>query len=328
MSERSGRLVYHNGTFVDEIDARISIYDSALMFGDMVFEMTRSFNKKQFKLKQHIDRLFHGIKILEIPINITPKELENICYETIEKNEHLFLDNDEHRLMINVSRGPLGIYSHLFENGVEPTVIVSDFPLRWTVSSFAKYYEKGINSVITSQRAIPASLMDPKIKNRSRMWYQMANIEASKIKGDDNWALLLDTDGFIAEGTGDNFFIVKDRKIYTPEGRNILRGISRDYIFELAEQLNIECYEKNIEPYDVYLADEAFLTGTPFCILPTTSFNGKEIGNGKMGKITQNLLDKWSQNVDLDIMAQIRSYYVKPEKNNIKQAPSPYQFKG
>ena len=78
----------------------------------------------------------------------------------------------------------------------------------------------------------------------------------------------------------------------------------------------------------MYLADEAFLTGTPFCILPTTSFNGKEIGNGKMGKITQNLLDKWSQNVDLDIMAQIRSYYVKPEKNNIKQAPSPYQFKG
>ena len=160
------------------------------------------------------------------------------------------------------------------------------------------------------------------------MWYQMANIEASKIKGDDNWALLLDTDGFIAEGTGDNFFIIKDRKIYTPEGRNILRGISRDYIFELAEHLNIECYEKNIEPYDVYLADEAFLTGTPFCILPTTSFNGKEIGNGKMGKITQNLLDKWYQNVDLDIMAQIRSYYVKPEKNNIKQAPSPYQFKG
>ena len=154
------------------------------------------------------------------------------------------------------------------------------------------------------------------------------DIEASKIKGDDNWALLLDTDGFIAEGTGDNFFIIKDRKIYTPEGRNILRGISRDYIFELAEQLNIECYEKNIEPYDVYLADEAFLTGTPFCILPTTSFNGKEIGNGKMGKITQNLLDKWSQNVDLDIMAQIRSYYVQPEKNNIKQAPSPYQFKG
>ena len=87
----------------------------------------------------------------------------------------------------------------------------------------------------------------------------------------------------IAEGTGDNFFIIKDNVVITPEGRNILRGISREYIFELCEQLNLKCIEKNIEPYDVYTADEAFMTGTPFCILPVSSLNGEIIGNGKMG---------------------------------------------
>jgi branched-chain amino acid aminotransferase len=93
--------------------------------------------------------------------------------------------------------------------------------------------------------------MDPKIKNRSRLFYQLANIEVSQFKGDNNWALLLDPDGFITEATGANFFIIKNEIIYTPEGRNILRGISRDYIFELAEQLEMKCVEKNIENLDI-----------------------------------------------------------------------------
>jgi len=105
------RFVYINGEFVPEKEAKISIYDSALMFGDMVFEMTRSFNKKQFKLREHLERLFAGIKILRIPLKMTIDELEKVCYQTIEKNDPLFNKTDEHRLMINVSRGPLGIYA-------------------------------------------------------------------------------------------------------------------------------------------------------------------------------------------------------------------------
>ena len=153
----------------------------------------------------------------------------------------------------------------------------------------------------------------------------MANIEVSKFKGKNNWALLLDPDGFITEGTGDNFFIVKNNEIITPEGRNVLRGISRDYIFQLAKELNIPCRESNIEPYDVYNSDEAFMTGTPFCILPTTSLNEIRIGNGKMGKVTNLLLDKWSKNVNLDIKQQIIDYG-KEVSNLNKNAPSPYQF--
>ena len=205
----SGRRIYLNGKFVKENEANISIFDSALMFGDMVFEMTRSFNKKQFKLDEHIERLLYGVKIFEIPLKKTAQEIKDICLKTIEVNEPYFNKTDEHRLMINVSRGPLGIYAPIFDYKLEPTLVVADFPLKWTVSYMGNLYDEGINAVLVSQRAIPAYLMDPKIKNRSRVFYQMANIEASKFNGKNNWALLMGTDGFIAEGSGDNFFIVK-----------------------------------------------------------------------------------------------------------------------
>ena len=323
---KPGRVVYMNGEFVSEQDAKISIFDSALMFGDMVFEMTRSFNKEQFKLREHLKRLYTGIKLLRIPVGLTIEEMERACLETIEKNEPAFDDHDEHRLMINVSRGPLGIYESVFDRKPGPTVVIADFPLKWTVAAMAPLYDTGINAVIPSQRAIPATLMEPKIKNRSRLFYQMANIEVSEVKGDNNWALLLDPDGFITEGTGDNFFIVKNDVIITPEGRNILRGISREYIFELAKELNIPCIEKNIEPYDVYDADEAFMTATPFCLLPTVSLNGRKIGSGKMGKVSKKLLNLWSQNVGVDIEKQIREYGKEVHLLN-SDSPTPYQFK-
>ena len=218
------RLVYFNGKFVEEKEARVSIYDSALMFGDMVFEMTRSFNKKHFKLKEHIDRLFYGLKILRIKIDMSKDEMYKACLKTAEVNDHLFDKNDEHRLMIDVSRGLLGIYHGIKELNKGPNVIIADFPLRWTVAGMGKLFDTGIDTVITSQRVIPASLMDPKIKNRSRLFYQMANIEASDFKGENNWALMLDPDGFIAEGSGNNLFIIKNNKVISPEGRNMLRN--------------------------------------------------------------------------------------------------------
>jgi len=319
------RVVYFNGELLSEKEAKISIYDSSLMFGDMVFEMTRSFNKKQFKLREHIDRLYAGIKILRIPLAMTPAEMEKACHDTIKANDHLFADDDEHRLMIDVTRGLLGIYHSIEELHKGPNVIIADFPLRWTVAGMGKLFDKGINAVITSQRAIPASLLDPKIKNRSRIHYLMANIEASQIEGDSNWALLLDPDGFIAEGTGDNFFIVKDGVFITPEGRNILRGISRAYVMEeLCPQLDIPFMQRNIEPYDVYTADEAFMTGTPFCMLPVTSLNGISIGTGEVGPEFTKMLRQWSENVGMDIKAQIQAWSNEFKTDN---APTPYQFK-
>lgn len=320
------RKVFLNGQFVDEKDAKVSIYDSALQWGDMVFEATRSFNKKQFKLTEHLERLYKGLKILEIPIDYSIEELQEICMETVKVNEKFFNDDDEHRLIIEVSRGPLGIYSSIFNHELKPTVVVADFPLKYTVSYMGKYFDEGINCVITNQKAIPSRYLDSKIKHRNRMFYQIANIEASKFKGNNNWALLLDENNFVAEGSGNNFFIVKNGIIITPTGKDILRGISREYIFEICKQLDIQCIEKNFETFDIYEADEAFVTATPFCMLPVTKLNGINISDGKVGNYFHKLLNKWSKNVGIDIKKQIIEYS-KEEKTLLGNAPTPLRFK-
>ena len=322
---QSQRQVYVNGNFVNEVDAKVSIYDSSLMFGDMVFEMTRSFNGVQFKLKEHIERLFAGTSILQIPMPISQEEMEIICLQTMERNQDTFRPDDEHRLLIDVSRGLLGIYQDIPGAHVGTNIIVADFPLRRTVSTMGKLFVTGVNLAIPSQRAIPARYLDPKIKNRSRIFYLMANIEVSRLKGDNNWALLLDDDGFITEGTGDNFFMVKNGVIFTPEGRNILRGISRQYVIdELGPQMGYQVIEKNLEPYDLYTADEAFITGTPFCMLPVSSLNGSKIGKGNFpGKVFHEMISAWGENVGVDLISQIMSWSA--ESNG--SGPTPYQFK-
>ena len=323
----NGRVVWMNGTLVPEADARVSIYDSALMFGDMVFEMTRSFNKRQFKLRDHLERLYVGLKILRIPLEMSIEEMERHCHQTVEANEPFFGEDDEHRLMIDVSRGILGIYQSVEGLREGANVVIADFPLRWTVAGMGRLFHEGINAVVTSQRAIPSTLLNPKIKSRSRIHYLMANIEASSMAGRDNWALLLDPDGFIAEGTGDNFFIIKGGTIITPEGRNILRGISRAYVTEeLAPQLGMPAIERNIEPYDVYAADEAFMTGTPFCMLPVTRVNGLAVGDGRVGTGFKRLLSKWSEGVGVDIESQIR-HWNDVDAASGSDSPTPYEFK-
>ncbi len=325
-----GRVVYQNGSYVDEASASVSIYDSALMFGDMVFEMTRSFNRDHFLLNRHLDRLFEGLKILRIDPGMSQDDLYRVCMETTEANDQFILEGDEHRLMINVSRGPLGIYSHLFKNP-SPTVIVADFPLSWTVSGLANLIDEGINVVVPSQRTIPASLLDPKVKNRSRLFYQMANIQVSMVKGANNWALLLDPDGHVAEGTGNNFFIVKGGKVITPRGENILRGISREYVLQLCRELSIPAVEEDIDTFDVFTADEAFVTGTPFCLLPVVSIDAVAIGaqpyasttTGAFGPVSARIAAAWSEKVGLNIIEQLRGF---AGASPTQSAPSPYQF--
>jgi len=314
------RQVWWNGKLIPESEARVSIYDSALMFGNTIFEMTRSFNKRHFKLREHLERLFNGIKILEIPVKYSIEDMLDAIKIVTEENEKLFESDDEHRLMINVCPGLLSIYDGNIK-GIEsgPNVIIANFPLRWTVASMGPLFDEGINLVITSQRTIPAQFLDPKIKNRSRLHYYKANLEASKMEGKNNFAVLLDQDGFITEGTGDNIVIVKGNQIISPEPRNILRGISLGFLKELYGGIFIE---KNIEPYDVYTADECFITATPFCMLPVTSLNGIPIGTGKRGPMFDSLLKMWSVRVNVDIEAQIKSWY-KPTNFGI----SPYGIK-
>ena len=323
---KKSRKVYWNGKYIDESEAKISIYDSSLMFGDMVFEMTRSFNQKQWKLKEHIKRLYSGIKILKIPIEMSPDEMEAAVNETIEVNKSCFDSNDEHRVMIDVSRGLLSIYEDRVDVAKGSNIIIADFPLKWTLSGFSKLYKTGVSLVTPSQRAIPSTYLDPKIKNRSRLFYLMANLQVSQFKGDNNWALLLDQYGNITEGTGCNFFMIKNKKIYTPPAGDLLIGITRNTIInDIAPSLNLEVIEKNIEPFELFNADESFLTATPFCILPATKFNDTIIGDGKPGEITYKLLNKWGELVNLDILKQMQSW--DNEHQKVIKGTSPYKFK-
>jgi branched-chain amino acid aminotransferase len=304
----SKRLVYINGDFVPEKDAKVSIFDSALMFGDMVFDMTRSFNKKQFVLREHIDRIYAGVKMLKIPLEITAEQMEQAVYETIEKNEPAFNETDEHRVMIDVTRGLLSMYANVFGGKVEPNVIISIFPVKWTVSALAPLYDTGVHAVFPSQRMIPADLLEPKIKNRSRMHYLMANLDVAMVDDPTAWALLVDPDGFIAEGTGSNFFIVKDGKLLTPEPRNILCGIRRKYTIQLAREMGLEVVECNLNKYDAINADEAFFTSTAFTLMPCVKVQGNQLGDGKIGPITQKIIKAWNELVGLDYIAQAKEY--------------------
>ena len=304
----SGRLVYINGDYVAERDAKVSIFDSALMFGDMVFDMTRSFNKKQFALREHIDRLYAGIRMLKIPLDMTPQQMEEAVYEAIGKNEPAFKENDEHRVMIDVTRGLLSMYADVLGGKVEPNVIISVFPVKWTISALAPLYDTGVHAVFPSQRMIPADLLEPKIKNRSRMHYLMANLDVAMVDDPTAWALLLDPDGFIAEGTGSNFFIVKDGRLLTPEPRNILRGTRRKHTIQLARKMGLEVVECNLNRYDAINADEAFFTSTAFTVMPCVKAHGSQLGDGHVGPITASIINAWNDLVGLDFIAQAKEY--------------------
>jgi len=318
----SERKIWWNGEILPESEARISIYSSALMFGDMVFEMTRSFNKIHFKLREHFERLFRSAKSFHIDIPYTIDELEQACYTISELNDSEFQIDDEHRLMINIDRGLLSTYESMGKLGTN--VIISDFPLRFTVRGMGKLFDEGINAVTTRQQHVPSYYIDPKVKCRSRAHLMQANWEASQISGNNNWPILL-SGSKICEFTGSNFFIVKNGKVLTPESQNILRGISRDYVLKLCEDiLKVETSQEDVEIYDVLESNEAFTSATPFCVLPVTSINGQQIGDGKMGRITKSLLDSWSDRVSVDICSQIQNWDQNIIENN---GVSPYSFK-
>ena len=199
------RKVYLNGKYVTEQEANVSIFDSALMFGDMVFEMTRVYNHEPFRLRHHLERLYTGLKIIGIDVGMTIDEMEMATLETIEINSACFPRGIDFQIMHNVSRGPLPVYKVLYPDGIKPTVTINCWPLIWHLAGHDGEYENGIHLVITPQQSVPTRFLDPKIKNRSRLYYQIANIQAEKMEKGSS-PLLTDEDGFITEGTGNNFF--------------------------------------------------------------------------------------------------------------------------
>lgn len=299
------RMIWRNGLFLPESQAVQSAYDGASLYGDCVFEMMRTFNKQPFRLEAHLDRLLDSCCAIYAPINYTFHQLKIAHEDLLARNRHAFTADDEIRTMINASRGVFPLYSEIAN--CEPWVMITAFPLRWVLKGVSRYYREGVHAITPSQRQIPAQFLDPKVKNRSRLHYRLAELEVKRADS-TAWALLLDDCGYIAEGTGSNFFVAQGGRLITPEPRNCLRGISRNYVLSLARELGIDYRERNLEVYDCLNSDEAFFTGTPFSIMPVSRFNYTKIGRTTPGEVTRALTQAWIERVGCDWVEQARKW--------------------
>ena len=286
------RTVYLNGQFVPESEAKLSIYDLSVMQAAAAFEMTRSFNGVHFKLREHIDRLYTSCTLLSIPW--PDGNLEDLCHEVSQRNDHG--PDEEHRLLIVVSPGCAPMYKDLAGVIPHPFVYIADFPLRYTVAGFSKYFTEGVHCVTSSIQQVPDACIPSAAKHRSRLHFHLAQQQAPS----GTWPILTDKEGLVTEVPGANLASVKDGLIVTHEW-NALPGISMQTVKDLMPSFR----STRMRQKDLLSQDELWLTGTPFCMLPVVSLDGKPIGDGQIGPIYKETLAKWSKLVGMDIQEQI-----------------------
>lgn len=300
-------LVYLRGRFVPASQAHVAIYDAGIVLGATVTEMTRTFRRQPWRLDDHLDRLFRALRYTRMEIEPTKEELAAASRELIEHNAGLLDHSDDELGLIHfVTAGEYATYAGGAGGGARttPTVCAHTFPMPWEL--WAEKMERGIHLVTPSIRHVPPQCYDPKMKYRSRMHYFLADQEA-RLVDPAAAALLLDLDGNVTETSGANFLMVERGTIVSPTTRNILPGISRAMVIELAGRLGIPFAERDLQVFNVVNADEAFLSTTPYCLMPVTRLNGIPIADGRPGPIHRRLLDAWSAEVGLDIHAQIQN---------------------
>ena len=295
--------VYLNGQMVPASRAAINIYDLGVVLGATVTEMVRTFHQHLYRLDDHLARIERSLRYVRFDIGMSMVELGHICEEVAKKNAELLEEDEELGLVIFVTAGENRIYAGSAGGDARqtPTVCVHTFRLPFEI--FAKKMTEGVHAVTPSTRHVPPQCYDPKMKYRSRMHYYLADQEA-KLVDPDAVALLLDLDGNVTETSGANFLMVQDGTIVSPTLRNTLPGISRKTIIELAGSLGIAFVERDLQPFDVVNADEAFLATTPYCMMPVTKINGTPIGTGRPGEVFAKLMEAWSRKVDIDILGQ------------------------
>lgn len=294
-------LAYYNGAWGPFSQVKIDPMDRGFLVGDVVFDVARTFNGKSFRLKEHVDRLYRSLQFVRIDPRLTPAEMLAISEEVVQRNAHLREAVGDFTVTQFVTRGP-GRWAH---NAGPPTVCVKVAPIHF--DRFAHYYTEGAHGVITRTRSYSSQSLDPKVKHYSRMNFNLAELEAADV--DPNaWPILTDLDGNLTEGTGYNFFLVTDGVLRTPGDRSILQGISRGMIFDLAAQCNLRVIEEDLQPYDLYTADEVFFSSTSPCVLPVTRVDKRQISDGQPGPITRRLLAEWSEAVGVNIVEQAQRF--------------------
>jgi len=278
--------IYINGKFYDKDNAKVSVFDHGLLYGDGVFEGIRSYNRRVFKLKEHIDRLFESAQSIMLNIPLTKIQLTKVVVQTIIANK---LNNAYIRLIVTRGEGDLGL---------DPRKCCKRGTIIIIADKIALYpqelYSKGLSIVtVPTVRNLPEAL-NPQIKSLNYLNNILAKIEAANAGCDE--AIMLDSLGYVAECTGDNIFVVKNGHLYTPpQCMGTLRGITRDAILEIARRDKISAHEHVITRHEVYISDECFLTGTAAEIIPVVKVDGRVIGKGIPGKLTLALMKKFKQ---------------------------------
>ena len=303
--DASKHQVYLNGEMLPPDQAKISVFDTAVTLGDTMTESTRTFGHKPFKLAQHIDRLYKSLKVSRINPGLSPQEMTEITLEVLEINLPHVPPQEDVWITHNISRGMGAAAADPTLQRSPATVIIHTTPM--ILRDWAGFYTEGCHAVTPFSRAIPTQSLDARIKNRSRLAYTLAEAEV-KLVDPQAQGIMLDIDGNVAENKGANFFIYADGILKTPHARGALAGISRETALELAAQLDIPTQITDFQPYDIYTADEAFFTSTPYCIMPATKFNGLPVGDGAVGPVTRRLLQAWSDLVGVDIVAQAQRH--------------------
>ncbi len=277
--------IYIDGEFFDQADAKVSVFDHGLLYGDGIFEGIRFYNGRVFRMQEHMDRLWESARSICLEIPISRKEMDDALLETIRQND---LRDGYVRLIVTRGVGNLGLNPAQCK---QPSVII-------IASTIALYpeevYKRGLTVVTVATRRMGPATLNPAIKSLNYLNNVLARIEANLANADE--ALMLNDAGNVAECTADNVFIVKRGQIMTPPiTAGALRGITRSVVFDIAQDLGIPISEPELTRHDIYIADEAFLTGTAAEVIPMIKVDGRVIGDGKPGEITNRAIARFRE---------------------------------
>lgn len=290
----SERVAYVNGQFVPESSANVSILDRGFLYGDSVYDASRTFNGEPWHLRSHIDRLYLSCRYARLDPGMNADEMERLTLDLVERNREAYEEGEEMRINHWVTRGG-GTSSAATHTFGAHTVVIFTLPIDY--SRFAHGYSEGVPSVVTGVRRIPPECVEPRAKVGNKMNHVQAEFQAREAGA---WPIMLDIHGFVAEGSSYNCFFVRDGKLLTPTDRNCLVGVTRTHVIDMAKELGIAVQETDLTRYDLLVADEAFHTGNSICILPVSSIDGVKMTHGAPGPITKKLMDLWASQVHCD----------------------------
>ena len=292
MDRPNERIAYFNGSFVPESHVLIPFRDRGFRHGDGVFDTARTVDGAIFRLEEHVERLYRSLRYLRIEPPESPVEMAAATEEVVRRNLSLLPEGEDYWVFQNVSRGPdwVGDEPNLRRG---PTVVAHVMPL--PLRERAALFRDGIELMTSSFRRIAPDAQSPRAKMSSYVNLILADMEV-KAGNPKAWATLLDGDGRLNEGTGQNLFLVRGGELLTPRGAMVLEGVSRGVVLELAGRLGVPAREADLDPYDAYTADEAFLSSTSLCLCPVRSIDRRPLAEETIpGPVTRRLMDAYKE---------------------------------